>query len=85
MVVYTCNPSTWEAKAGGSWVQVQTGLHRETLSQKGLEMKYCESSKFLFLQYGVDSMHCALDFSHSNKDLVILNICFNFQFPSDKW
>lgn len=34
MVVYTCNPSTWEAEAGGSPFRVQPGLHRETLSQK---------------------------------------------------
>jgi hypothetical protein len=28
------NPRTWETKAGGSHVQSQPGLHRETLSQK---------------------------------------------------
>jgi hypothetical protein len=34
MVIHICNPSTWEAKAGGSHVQGQPWLHRETLSQK---------------------------------------------------
>jgi hypothetical protein len=34
MVVYTYNLNTEEAKAGGSWVQSQPGLHRRTLSQK---------------------------------------------------
>jgi hypothetical protein len=44
MVVYTYNPSTQEAKAGGLSVQGQSGLYGETLSQKlkkrgrGLEM-----------------------------------------------
>jgi hypothetical protein len=30
----TCNPSTQEAEVGGSWVQVQAGLHSQTLSLK---------------------------------------------------
>jgi hypothetical protein len=34
MIVYTCNPTTQEAEAGGSWVQGQLGLHSETTSQK---------------------------------------------------
>jgi hypothetical protein len=44
VVVYACNPSTWEAEAGGflslrptwstEWVLGQPGLHRETLSWK---------------------------------------------------
>jgi hypothetical protein len=29
MVVHTCNPSTWKSEAGGSWIQVQPGLHSE--------------------------------------------------------
>jgi hypothetical protein len=29
-----CNPSTWEAEARGLRVQVQLGLHSETLFQK---------------------------------------------------
>jgi hypothetical protein len=33
VVVQACNPSTWEAKAEGSWVQGQPELHSETLSQ----------------------------------------------------
>jgi hypothetical protein len=33
VVVLACNPSTQEAEAGGSLVQVQLGLHRKTLSQ----------------------------------------------------
>jgi hypothetical protein len=31
-VAHVYNPSTWEAEAGGSQVQNQAGLHRETLS-----------------------------------------------------
>jgi hypothetical protein len=31
MVVHTCNPSTWEAEAGGLRVQSQPGLHSNTL------------------------------------------------------
>jgi hypothetical protein len=34
MVVFTCNPSTQEAKAGELQVQGQPGLYKETLSQK---------------------------------------------------
>jgi hypothetical protein len=34
MVVHSCNPSTWEAEAGGLRVQGQPWLHNETLSQK---------------------------------------------------
>jgi hypothetical protein len=33
MMVQVCNPSTGEAEAGGSQVQVQSGLYSETLSQ----------------------------------------------------
>jgi hypothetical protein len=33
MVMHTCNPSIWEAEAGGSWVQGQPGLHLKTLFQ----------------------------------------------------
>jgi hypothetical protein len=33
VVVHTCNPSTWEAEAGGLTVQGQHGQHRKTLSQ----------------------------------------------------
>jgi hypothetical protein len=33
MVMYSCNPSIWEAEAGRSRVQGQPVLHRETLSQ----------------------------------------------------
>jgi hypothetical protein len=33
MVVHSCNPSTWEAKARGSGVQGQPGLKSETQSQ----------------------------------------------------
>jgi hypothetical protein len=33
-VVHTYNPSTWEAKAGGSLVQGQPGLQIDTLSPK---------------------------------------------------
>ena len=44
VVAHACNPSTWEAEAGGflssrsawstEWVPGQPGLHRETLSRK---------------------------------------------------
>jgi hypothetical protein len=33
-VGHTCNPSTWEAKAGGVQVQEQHELNSKTLSQK---------------------------------------------------
>jgi hypothetical protein len=33
VVIHACNPSTQEAKAGGSWVPSQPRLHSETLSQ----------------------------------------------------
>jgi hypothetical protein len=29
-----CNPCTWEAEVGGSYVWGQPGLHNKTLSQK---------------------------------------------------
>jgi hypothetical protein len=34
MVVHTCNPSTWEAKAGGFRIIDQLGLCSETLLEK---------------------------------------------------
>jgi hypothetical protein len=34
MVSHCCNPSTQEAKEGGSGVLGQSGIHSETLSQK---------------------------------------------------
>jgi hypothetical protein len=34
MMMHPCNPSTWEAKTGGSQVQGQPGLHRENLTKK---------------------------------------------------
>jgi hypothetical protein len=37
VVVHTCNPSTWEAKTEGLWVQGQPMLHSETL--KSLKKK----------------------------------------------
>jgi hypothetical protein len=33
-VVHICNPSTWEAEAGGSQIGSQPGLHSEILYQK---------------------------------------------------
>jgi hypothetical protein len=33
-VVHTCNPSTWEAEAGGLQIEDQSELHRKTLPQK---------------------------------------------------
>jgi hypothetical protein len=40
MVAYVYNLSTQEAKAGGSQVQGQTGLHSETLSQNKQTKKH---------------------------------------------
>jgi hypothetical protein len=34
MVVQAYNPNTWEAKAGGSRVRSQLGLHSKTMSQR---------------------------------------------------
>jgi hypothetical protein len=34
MVAHTCNPSTWELKAGDSQVKGQPWLHSKILSQK---------------------------------------------------
>lgn len=34
MVVHTCTPPAQEAKTGGSPVQCQPGLHKDTMSQK---------------------------------------------------
>jgi hypothetical protein len=34
MVVHACNSSTWEAEVGGSQVQGQPALYRETLTLK---------------------------------------------------
>jgi hypothetical protein len=47
IVIHICNPSTWEAEAGGLWTQCHPRLCRETLSQNyGLvgrerELLYC--------------------------------------------
>jgi hypothetical protein len=32
--MYTCNPKTWKVEAGGYLVEVQSGLYKETLSQR---------------------------------------------------
>jgi hypothetical protein len=34
MVVYTYNPSIWEVEAGGLWIQGQSGLYSNTLSEQ---------------------------------------------------
>jgi hypothetical protein len=34
VVVHSCNPSTWEAEAGGWGIQGQPGLHSETLLER---------------------------------------------------
>jgi hypothetical protein len=39
VVVYTCNPITWEGNTGGSQVQDQSGLHSETLSHETKQNK----------------------------------------------
>jgi hypothetical protein len=48
MVAHFCNPSTWDAKARGSQVQVQPELHSKMLLQKKNNNKYnpmfCQSS-----------------------------------------
>jgi hypothetical protein len=38
VVVHICNPSTWEAEAGGSQIGSQPGLHSEILYQKKKEI-----------------------------------------------
>jgi hypothetical protein len=40
VVVHACNPSIWEAQAGGLKVQSQPTLHSEFWSQPGL---HCET------------------------------------------
>jgi hypothetical protein len=35
IVLNIYNPTTWEGKAGGLWVQGHLQLHSENLSQKG--------------------------------------------------
>ena len=55
MMVHACNPSTWEAEAGGflssrpawttEWVPGQPRLHRETLSQKNKKTKNKQTNK----------------------------------------
>jgi inosine/xanthosine triphosphate pyrophosphatase family protein len=39
VVAHTCNLSTWEAETIGLQIQVQPGLHSETLSQKKKKRK----------------------------------------------
>jgi hypothetical protein len=39
MKVHSCNPSPWEAEAGGSQDRGLPGLHSETLSQKKIVFK----------------------------------------------
>jgi hypothetical protein len=34
LMEHACNLNTWDPEAGGSWVQVQSGLHNNTLAQK---------------------------------------------------
>jgi hypothetical protein len=46
VVVYACNPSTWEAEAGGSQVQGQAKLHSKTLHlKKKIHAQKLETSK----------------------------------------
>jgi hypothetical protein len=48
--MHACNPSTWEAEARGSQVQIpdQHGLHNETLSQKIIPLNNLKR-KILFM------------------------------------
>jgi hypothetical protein len=39
MVVHTCNHSTWEAEAGGSQIEGQSGLPSKAVSEKIFERK----------------------------------------------
>jgi hypothetical protein len=76
-VVRTCNPSTWKAKAGESWVggQPRPGLHKKTLSLKltktslenftsGLQPSttYSENRLALYVVY----IRLLIEFSHRN-------------------
>jgi hypothetical protein len=49
MVITTCNPSTQEVEAEGSWVQGQSGLHSETLSQKKKISIFLEFIVYVFV------------------------------------
>jgi hypothetical protein len=46
MVVHTCNPSTWEAEAGGLKVQDQTGLHGKLQASVGYTEKPLSQKNF---------------------------------------
>jgi hypothetical protein len=77
MVVQACNPSPWEAEAGGS--QVQPELHREHLSQKTLKNKK-EMSLFITLFFSLISKRSFQ--SHFIQGLIYFCYCMCFIFPS---
>jgi hypothetical protein len=47
MVVHTCNPSIWKSEPGGSQVQGQPGLHRNTCLKK----KNCKKRQRMSLSF----------------------------------
>jgi hypothetical protein len=53
MVAYTCNPSTWEAEAGGAQIQGQPWLQNEALLQKQKKNEVLEMAG----GDGCDSVH----------------------------
>uniref|UniRef100_A0A8C0ZTT5 CAP-Gly domain-containing protein n=1 Tax=Castor canadensis TaxID=51338 RepID=A0A8C0ZTT5_CASCN len=65
MVVYTCNPSIWEAEAGVRLVQGQPGLYSETVSQKKKKrMKNFRKKNFLCRQ----EAHCQAKKEHLSNN-----------------
>jgi hypothetical protein len=66
MVEQTCNPSTWEAEAGESWVRGQLELHSEFQTSLGYRVKSCIKKK-AFFNY---SIQCRPTHSYSYKTLL---------------
>lgn len=61
MVVYTYNPSTWDAKVGGLQIQGPPGLHHETMTQNKLQV-FIQKHKLLVVSFEGFILFLAIDF-----------------------
>jgi hypothetical protein len=48
--MHNCNPTTWEAEAGRSWVWSQAGLHIENLSQNN-KSEFDQTTSYTYHKY----------------------------------
>jgi hypothetical protein len=80
VVVHSCNPSTQEAKAEGSWVWGQPGLHSKLQASLGYIVRLCP---FLEMVLVDNLLLCCLLFFSSMLSFAILLNCALFSEAMD--